>query len=436
MLLQSETKNHLNVSYSIYSYLKAVREMRSPEWRDPDLGLFELAYTFRHRKLSRRLDRVYAFRGLLKEQSSLKGEAAVMNYGQEQEHLWLTLSRETMVEHQTLLPLVLAERTTSGNVQKSSWFLDFSMNHNEPNRPIEVRSLFWSGGLDDPVYYPLQVNDFCAAGGLKAQVSVDAELPSVISVKGFVCDDIVSVGSPVGRAAILLGRPNYVKLFKSWETLVGGPWPKQLAKPSSKDVEHLGPAEKFALTITGGVWTEAPLDWQHCNTRDHSQRFMSREFFRAALANELEELGPNKDKIRSITGYDNDRRHQFSARSDVDNVEYERLRDDACESRRLAVFRSGKFGLVSEFAQVGDKLVVLFGCDVPLVLHMDRSGSNSLAAFFDVDEKGKLYHDLKASGKIWALRGQAYVHELMHYPGDLESDIANGSINLETFMIG
>lgn len=400
VLVFEDTMKHLNVTYSIYSYLNTVIAMRSEAWRDPELGLFALAYKFRHRQLSQRLDRVYAFRGLLQSPEFLQGNATNVDYKQKEGDLWLRLSKETMSKHQTLLPLAIVEENRH---EDADWCLNFSQDFLEPNHFSEGKMLFWSGGLDDPHYFPLQTNSFSAAAGLKARVKVDLEIPSIISVQGFIADEIVAVGKKVNSVLIGFGRPNYIKIFSDWESLVGGPWD-----------EDLKMTELFALTVTGGVWAKEPLNWRHWNRRNYAQRPWSWHQWRDSL----------KDTDEKSLGYLENRRGDSSGQP----ADYERVRDDACEGRRMVLLKSGKFGLTSEYAKVGDKLVVLLGCDVPMVLHV-RDWTKWHKRFVDNEGKAKLY------GQTWGIRGQAYVHDIMHYQGDLEHDIAGGKVSLETFLI-
>ncbi|KAI1319955.1 heterokaryon incompatibility protein-domain-containing protein [Xylariaceae sp. FL0255] len=416
VLIHPETKKHLKVTYSIYSYLKAAMDMRSADWHDPELGLFGLAYIFRHRKLTNRLDRVYAFRGLIKsEDTHLKGNAAAVDYKQREEDLWHNLCKETMFRYQTLLPLVLAEKSDLVTSDNGDWCMDFSKNFPEPNSWDEHFMLFWSGGLDDPLYYPLQATQFSAAGGCQARVKVDVGLPSVISAEGFTCDEVVAVGNIVSSWMVGWGRPNYVQLFQHWETVVGGPWPTSGDnRETESSSDSLAKHEIFALTVTGGAWTQEPLDWRHWNTHNYSQRvwdwrYMSGPFWTAV-------------DTEAKAGYD-DTRH-FEKGDEA--PEYDRLRDDACEGRRMVLLKSGRFGLVPESTTVGDKVVVLLGCDVPMVLHRQ-----------DYDGWwGKIvdYEKREMFGYTWKRRGQAYVHELMRYDGDIEKDIESGKVKLETFL--
>jgi hypothetical protein len=279
----------------------------------------------------------------------------------------------------------------------------------DPNDSLELRQLFWTGGLDDPRYYPLQANTFSAAGGLEARIRTDLEAPTVIAVQGYTYGEIVAVGDCVGSLVITLGRPNYVQLFKKWESLVGGPWEGDQGKEM---------ARKFLLTVTGGAWAEEPMDWRAWNTRNYSQRPWDWRYI-------IDPEGATNDKDTG-TGYKISRHVEPEPNDQA--AQYAKVRDDACEGRRMFLLDGDKgFGLGPENLEVGDRLVVLLGCDVPLVLH--RRNWKRWRRIYDFEAKAKLY------GSTWKMLGQAYVHDIMHYQGDLARDIEEGKVLLEEYFM-
>ncbi|KAI0471877.1 heterokaryon incompatibility protein-domain-containing protein [Xylariaceae sp. FL0804] len=426
VLLHPDARKHLNITYRVYAYLDIVRRMRAPDWRDPELGLWQLAYTFSLRQLTHPLDHVYAYRGLIKS-PDLLGPAAIVNYNWGYRNLWREMSRHVMVKLHSTVPLALAERSERTSLVDYRWYL-VPHSLREPNNGQDQRAVFWSGGIDNPAYYPLQVNDFSAAGNTKARITSDPLKESRILVQGFVCDEIVTVGKAVDEWLILLGRPNYVKLFSNWEVVAGGPWPSdaKAAKPEKAATDSLTPSEIFALTITGGAWTQVPLDWRHWNTLNRSERFLGRRFWQILYSDD-EQIYSISDDLSKPVGYELNRRRGFETKPA--HAEYDHIRDNACEGRRMARFRSGKFGLVNSYAKVGDSLVVLLGCAVPMVLH-PKEHSEWSRKIFRTSEEGP-----RSPKTTWRLRGQAYVHELMHYHGDLQREIDDGVLELETFTI-
>ncbi|KAH7116534.1 heterokaryon incompatibility protein-domain-containing protein [Dactylonectria estremocensis] len=399
-LLQQMTRHHVKVGYALSSYLEMIFEMRKASYQDPPAGLFGLAYKLRHRQCTVSHDRVYAFLGLLKSKEILSTGEFSVDYTMDVNKLWMTFAKDTMSRYNTLIPLILAENARS---LEARWCYDWSKKAYEPNYHLHERLLFWTGGLDSPDFYPLQSPHHSAADGLPARIRVDMKAPSVITAQGFAISKIIKTGASVNSFLIGFGRPNYVQLFKEWESLVGGPW------------EDPQMTRKFARTITGGSWSREPEDWREWNTKDYSEKAWS-----------LAWLGKEafKDHI-STTGYEMSR--HLELQDTDDHSRYNRIRDDACEGRRIFLLENGDFGLGPESAKVGDNVVILLGSQVPLVLHRrDHSGIRRLV---DLENKRKLFKS------TWKLVGQAYVHNLMRYQGNLEQDIHNSRVVLEEYLL-
>ncbi|KAM0437853.1 hypothetical protein ACHAPT_002218 [Fusarium lateritium] len=397
LLIQQTTRNRVQVEYALSSYLEQVFHMRDPSYQDPPMGLFGLAYKLRHRQCTVSHDKLYAFLGLLKSE---KLDELPVDYTMDAEELWMAFAKATMARYKTLLPLVLAESATSS---KARWCYDWSSEVYEPNDGVHGKLLFWTGGLDIPDYYPLQTPHHSAADGLDARIRVDMEAPSVISAQGFTVSKIIKTGSCVNSWFITFGRPNYVQLFEEWEALVGGPW---------KDPDMV---KRFSDTVTGGAWNTEPADWRFWNTKNYSEKvwtwsWISREFLNDGS---------------TFTGY-NMSRHSEHELTEA-HAKYCRIRDDACEERRMFLLENGDFGLGPENTKVGDQVVILLGSQVPLVLHKrDYGGVRWLA---DVENKWELYKS------TWKIVGQAYVHSVMKYDGDLKEDIEGGKVVLEEYLL-
>lgn len=364
------------------------------------MGLFELAYKLRYRRSTDPHDKVYAFLGLLKSAGILSVGKFAIDYSMDVDKLWMTFAKETMSRYNTLLPLALAENSRS---IQARWCYQWSNKAHEPNSVLHNRFLFWTGGWDSPDFYPLQAPLHSAANGLPARIRTNLEAPSVISVQGFSVSRIVKTGSSVNSLLTSLGRPNYVQLFEEWESLAGGPW---------NDPEM---TSRFAHTVTGGAWPTAPADWRAWNKKNYSEKVWSWEWYKRDVGEETQET----------TGYQM-RRHD-ELKDDDEFVGYYRIRDDACEERRMFLLENGEFGLGPERTKVGDQVAVLLGCEVPLVLHTrDYTGYRRM---FDDEHKARLYKS------TWKLVGQAYVHGKMKYSGDLQHDIDNGDVVLEEYLL-
>ncbi|KAI5456485.1 hypothetical protein BGZ63DRAFT_95441 [Mariannaea sp. PMI_226] len=398
-LIQPTTKKHIKVEYALSSYLELVFDMRRSSYEDPPLGLFELAYKPRYRQSTVPHDKLYAFLGLLKSKEAILSRKFSVNYNMNVDELWMAFAKETMSRYKTLLPLVLAENT---DFPHARWCYDWLRRSYEPNSKDQNRILFWTGGLDNLNYYPLQL-PHSAAAGLPARVQVDLGAPSVISAQGFSVSSVVRTGTSVSSLLLGFGRPNYVQLFQEWESLVGGPW------------EDSDMVRKFARTVTGGAWTAEPSDWRAWNNKDYSEKPWSW----AWITTESHKV------YGSTTGYEMNR--HVDLKEHTVNASYNRIRDDACEGRRMLLLENGDFGLGPESAKVGDQVVILLGSQVPLVLRKrDHSGIRRLV---DLENKAKLFKF------TWKLVGQVYVDNLMQYRGDLEQDIEDGRVVLREYLL-
>lgn len=396
LLIRKTTRQWLRVNYALSSYLEQVFEVRHSSYKDPPMGLFGLAYKLRLRQCTVSHDRLYAFLGLLKSE---KLEELPIDYKMHRDQLWMIFAKATMAKYKTLLPLALAENRNT----EARWCFDWGSELSEPNYCIHGIVPFWTGGLDSPDFYPLQAARHSAADGLEARVRVNLEAPSVIAAQGFTVSRVVKVGTSVNSWLISFGRPNYVELFAEWESLVGGPW------------EDPDMARRFSQTVTGGAWNTEPSDWRVWNTKDYSEKVWSLSWW----AHDTED-------DPSFTGY-NMSRHREPEQSDL-HAQYCRIRDDACEERRIFLLENGDFGLGHEKTQVGDLVVVLLGSEVPLLLHQrDYGGIRRLTT------GGRRKQELYKS--TWAVVGQAYVHSIMHYDGGLQQDIEDGKVVLEEYVL-
>jgi hypothetical protein len=173
-------------------------------------------------------------------------------------------------------------------------------------------------------------------------------------------------------------------------------------------------SKRFAQTITGGAWETEPADWRFWNTKNYSEKVWTWSWWSHFTSED-----------ESFTGY-NMSRHTEPEPTEL-HAQYCRIRDDACEERRIFLLENGDFGLGHENTQVGDLVVVLLGSQVPFVLHKrDHGGIGWLA---DVENKWDLYKS------TWGVVGQAYVHSLMKYDGDLEQDIKDEKVVLEEYLL-
>jgi hypothetical protein len=94
------------------------------------------------------------------------------------------------------------------------------------------------------------------------------------------------------------------------------------------------------------------------------------------------------------------------------------------------VTKRGIFGLGNKSIQVGDVCAVLLGSDIPFLLRKERE--RYLNSRMQVVTGKRRRHELHS---LYNFRGQAYVHGIMKYEGDImESDRA-GRIRLRDFHL-
>lgn len=353
---------------------------------------------------------MYAFIGLLNSDPSADSETVPVNYKAKIGDLCLYMSKDTMKRYHTLVPLALAEKglfaRDVGGFSPVKWCWDFTAEASEPNDDESRAQLFWSGDLEHPHYYPLQTQKWSASGGLPARLRTELDMDSVIAAQGFPVGKIIAVGPSVWLfSAIAAGRPNYRKVFERWEAVVGGPWADRAM------------TRKFASTVTGGAWAEEPMDWREWNKKDSSERVWDPRWLKSSWG---VDNPPTRGYVHS--------RHSIDPETSDIAERYARVRDDACEGRRIFLMDNGQFGLGRDTVAVGDQVVVLLGCEVPLVLQK-RNWAGGWRRLVDIEGKAKFYDS------TWKNTGQAYVHDIMHYDGNLEQDIGKGKVVLEEFLL-
>lgn len=101
---------------------------------------------------------------------------------------------------------------------------------------------------------------------------------------------------------------------------------------------------------------------------------------------------------------------RFSSIPEGSKQDYVDARRKACVGRRLFVTSTGHLGLGPDELQMSDEIHIAIGSQVPIIL--------------------------RKVGDAWPNRGyryigQAYVHELMVYDGNIEDDIEGGKVQLE-----
>ncbi|ETS81729.1 hypothetical protein PFICI_06731 [Pestalotiopsis fici W106-1] len=115
---------------------------------------------------------------------------------------------------------------------------------------------------------------------------------------------------------------------------------------------------------------------------------------------------------------------KFSRRPSPENDEqyrqYHEAHQQACIGRRPFITADGRLGLGPKSLKSGDELHLVLGMGTPVILRKTAPEWNKPG-----NNVSELYNP------TWLYIGQAYVHDMMKYNGDLAADIDSGEVILE-----
>ncbi|RMJ13287.1 hypothetical protein CDV36_007061 [Fusarium kuroshium] len=112
--------------------------------------------------------------------------------------------------------------------------------------------------------------------------------------------------------------------------------------------------------------------------------------------------------------------------SESGTINYESVQRATCEQRRLFITENGQLGVGPSTVAPGDRVCVVFGSPAPFVL--------SECTTCNDDTSGNQDSGL-ASSQTWRYLGDAYVHSIMHYAGDVDDDVRTGRLYVEDFLL-
>lgn len=112
--------------------------------------------------------------------------------------------------------------------------------------------------------------------------------------------------------------------------------------------------------------------------------------------------------------------------SDSSNINYESVLRATCEKRRLFITQNGELGVGSSAVAPGDRVCVVFGSPVPFIL----SGCTTCNDYTGENQGSSL-----VASQTWRYLGDAYVHSIMHYAGDVDDDVETGRLYVEDFLL-
>lgn len=385
VIKNKKMQSYLRIPDAVHQFIDGLTYFQDTPY-DPSYGLLSLTYKFRHRKATIAHDKVYALRGLIK--TAAHAPKYDVDYTLPLADFWVTFTKECIKAYRTLIPIALAD-AFDFRLNATTWchWSRYSYQWLEQRQPL------WTGGVESTASFPLRGN-YSAAGGALSITQTDLADTGAISIKGFIFDEIVAIG-PSAKVYGKKEEKDWKRLIPRWERLAGGPW--------QGDDEHLNSV--FHQTLTAGNWTEQPSDWRYW-------------------------VDGESNKI------------------DSDLLQrYRKLRNAACSGRRIFITARNHFGLGHSHARIGELICVLLGSDVPLILgespkfHMDtRSSVDLLVPWINSHsfklQSSRLYdHFYCCVPKGHTFVGQAYVHEIMQYKGNILEDIKSKKVILRDFVL-
>lgn len=335
-----------------YKTLRSLRNHRLQR-TPPKFDLLGLAYDFRTRKAKDPRDKLFALQGLLETN---KADLITPDYSKETDVVFQKFARNCINRFRNLSILTISE--CEPEAKPTSWCPYWTGSRLSDHFS---RRLFWNGDLTER--REVWQRDFSAAGNYPAPICT-AYSDELIKVQGFGDDIVIDTGPYSGLNlgylwyfTYYLSRPilpavvTWIRSRFDWKILL--PHWTMLAEDAIRKHDSSVTWEDFHLTITAGVFNAHPN-------------------------------GP-------------------------DEKSYLEVRDVICEGRNLFVTGKGVFGLGPANVQVGDRVCVLLGSTVPMIL--------------------------RSTTRNWEYIGQAYVNDIMEYRGDIARDIAEGKLVLEDFYL-
>ena len=285
----------------------------------------------------------------------------------------VNLSLMTLAENREVLDCSWAvdwhKMTSAGWRDRDPWFSD--------EVSPEYENMFWG---EQVIVSPLlQGHDFKADGNRLAVCRAVEKEWNALVVKGWKVDTIADVGEvyDVEKISTAMDSASDRGIRSGWIKLAGGPWADS----------HHHDSVRFHRAIMAQPQDTDQLDQLEANPAH-------------VVRDELQGPLPQGEVhgTRSLRLY-----------------QLKRL----WANHRFFVTSRGHFGLGPAQAKSGDRVCVLFGCRVPVILH----------------EWPKLSFKFLDQVDYYTFVGQAYVEHLMHYEGDLELDVESKKIEVEEFLL-
>lgn len=371
-----------------YRALKHYRETRLQDM-NPDYGLLSFVSAFRHKKASDPRDKIYAFLGLvLQHDSSLptippdyKLSHTLLCHNFAVHCIRVTQSLNILAYAQGLDPDVPSVRG------RRSWCpYWYSGNHARQIIPL------WDGDLDTPTMTTPWRRTFCASGRTSAAIWELRE-NDALGAQGLFLETVVAV-DPASNTSFLL----------------------RLIDSSSRHTTTAKPVNSFSRHIRSRIDRQSTFSrWKSMvtNASGRPEEEVIKAFHQTLTAGLYDHF---PDTIEQVEGYLS-------------------VRDEVCMHRTLFITESGDFGLGPWNTRPGDRLAILLGCDVPVVLRNIDGKDSPAEPGLDIEslEAQNLYQiDLSDAYKYV---GQAYVQDCMVYDGDFAQDVRRAGRTLNDITL-
>ena len=413
----SRDPNH-GLDSKVIGFVNTVSKLKRSDV-DPKNGLLGLALQFRDRVAGRPQDKIIGFRGLLKSKTS---DEILRHYGKLTRQFFAQCALYWIKETRNLGIVAIAENRATGD----SWVLDWvamtsgEWSEHDPlafsemdyKTPKDLTIDFWNGDLL-PSISAMTGRRYSATQALPAEI--DEKLESKISNEMDQPNDSTTTDRRSSATQSLLaqnrGEPglktlnlrgwqsdvvkdrgkhlnsllNAVDVFRSWEKLAGGPWIDDM------DTNRV----RFIRTLLADTRHEIlPQNWP-----DLFQQWVIKVNSGDSVLKSV--IFPEDRDLEAAPSSAESRRGLHSM---------EQLIAMCCYNRCFFGIEQGRYGLGPAKINIGDRVCMLLGSDVPFIL-------------------------MHFGGKEYHFEGQAFVEGLMDYQGDLRNDMHTNRLETRTFPI-
>jgi hypothetical protein len=388
LFCNSNLTSSFDVHEGIHGFIKVVSELQSTS-EDPRFGLLQHADTFRNRQATDARDKLYALIGLLKDPWKALIEP---NYQPSSHEVFADFTANCIAEYKSLAILALAEQSpTTG----TTWAVDWNSNN------IRYRHPFWS---DELVTNSVANTIYCSDGGKEAVITRWPGFAGSIGLNGFEIDEIAQVGGSVPQEWERQWHEKAIIAVQidAWASLAGGPWTED------SDPQKMA----FIRTITCDPHSRRDISGFHL---DSKIRFYLTHVLKSSSSTWNDEANVTM-RIEAYEKTSMDAPQNPSTESPLNA----RIKQ-CCRRRQFFITKSGKrFGLGPIGIKTGDRVVVLFGSRVPLILRPEKDAFHS--RFSSWINSRRMGSDLQTCAFI----GQAYVDGKMAYEANAKHYAENG----------